>query len=270
MGDELSWGHRFLLCPPQHFAVAYEINPWMSTEVGIDRDRAQAQWEGLKAALEQAGARVEVQPPDPAVPDLVFTANAGIVSGRRFVPSQFRHPERQPETAIDIAWFEQAGYEVAGFRAPFFAAPEGLSAQLVSAGYAYNASAGRLHPFSRAPGGPDAGRGDEPLPTLELSALGLLGTPFSLTWLRLLGRAGLSRIPAVPGVFCCHLHELVDGSEGWQRLPPPLRALHRRRSGQPALALVDEMLARPDLRFVTCGELLETTVSASDESLLAV
>lgn len=112
MGDELSWGRRFLLCPPEHFAVAYEINPWMSTEVGIDRDRAQAQWEGLKAALEQAGAKVEVQPPDPSVPDLVFTANAGIVSGRRFVPSQFRHPERQPETALDIAWFEQAGYEV--------------------------------------------------------------------------------------------------------------------------------------------------------------
>jgi N-dimethylarginine dimethylaminohydrolase len=46
------------------------------------------------------------------VPDLVFTANAGIVSGRHFVPAYFRHPERQPETAHDIEWFEAHGYEV--------------------------------------------------------------------------------------------------------------------------------------------------------------
>ena len=112
MGEELSWGRRFLLCPPTHFSVAYEINPWMSTGVEVDRDRAQHQWEALASALEQAGATVEVQPPHPAVPDLVFTANAGIVSGRTFVPAHFRHPERQPETDLAIAWFEGAGYEV--------------------------------------------------------------------------------------------------------------------------------------------------------------
>ncbi|MEO5678284.1 MAG: amidinotransferase [Acidimicrobiales bacterium] len=112
MGDELGWGRRFLLCPPTHFAVAYEINPWMSTAVEVDRDRAQAQWEGLAAALEEAGATVEILPPHPSVPDLVFTANAGIVSGRRFVPARFRHPERQPETALNTAWFAAAGFDV--------------------------------------------------------------------------------------------------------------------------------------------------------------
>lgn len=112
MGEELAWGRRFLLCPPAHFAVVYEINPWMATEVAVDLDRAQLQWEGLKAALEEAGAEVEVQAPDPQVPDLVFTANAGIVSGNAFVPSNFRHPERQAETPLDIAWFSARGYEV--------------------------------------------------------------------------------------------------------------------------------------------------------------
>jgi len=112
MGEELAWGRRFLLCPPEHFAVAYEINPWMATGVRVDRDRAGAQWDGLRAALLEAGATVELQPPEPSVPDLVFTANAGIVSGRSFVPSRFRHLERQPETALDIAWFEARGYEV--------------------------------------------------------------------------------------------------------------------------------------------------------------
>jgi N-dimethylarginine dimethylaminohydrolase len=84
----------------------------MAGGVEVDRDRARAQWDGLKAALEEAGAAVEVQPADPAVPDLVFTANAGTVSGRAFVPSRFRHPERQPETPLDVAWFEGQGYEV--------------------------------------------------------------------------------------------------------------------------------------------------------------
>ena len=112
MGEELAWGRRYLLCPPDHFAVVYEINPWMATGATVDRVRAREQWDGLKAALEEAGAAVEVQPAEPTVPDLVFTANAGIVSGGAFVPSRFRPPERQPETAFDVAWFEAGGYEV--------------------------------------------------------------------------------------------------------------------------------------------------------------
>lgn len=112
MGEALTWGRRYLMCPPTYFTVAYEINPWMSVGVEIDDDLAQAQWDSLKRALESAGAMVEVLNPDPAVPDLVFTANAGIVSGRTFIPSQFRHPERRAETALNIAWFEAAGYEV--------------------------------------------------------------------------------------------------------------------------------------------------------------
>jgi N-dimethylarginine dimethylaminohydrolase len=59
-----------------------------------------------------AGAEVEVQDPHPDVPDLVFTANAGIVNGRQFVPSRFKHPERQGETPFDIEWFSSHGYEV--------------------------------------------------------------------------------------------------------------------------------------------------------------
>lgn len=108
----LPWGSRFLMCPPEHFGVRYEINPWMRDQVAVDPDLAREQWEGLRAAIEDAGAEVLVMEPHPEVPDLVFTANAGIVSGRRFVPSHFRFPERQPETAIYADWFEAEGYEV--------------------------------------------------------------------------------------------------------------------------------------------------------------
>ena len=66
---ELDWGRRYLMCPPEHFGVLYEINPWMNAEVSVDPDRAREQWEGLKAALEAAGAEVEVVRQTEAVPD---------------------------------------------------------------------------------------------------------------------------------------------------------------------------------------------------------
>jgi N-dimethylarginine dimethylaminohydrolase len=100
------------MCPPAYFGVLYEINPWMHREVAVNRDVALAQWEALRAALGAAGAEVEVMTPRAEVPDLVFTANAGIVNGRQFVPARFRHPERQAETADDISWFARAGFTV--------------------------------------------------------------------------------------------------------------------------------------------------------------
>jgi N-dimethylarginine dimethylaminohydrolase len=101
------------MCPPEHFGVLYEINSWMSKEVAVDVDRAMAQWERLAATLRAAGAEIEVQPPVEGLPDLVFTANAGLVNGRQFVPARFRHPERQGETAHDVAWFSARGWSVA-------------------------------------------------------------------------------------------------------------------------------------------------------------
>jgi N-dimethylarginine dimethylaminohydrolase len=111
----LGWGHRYLLCPPRHFGVLYEINPWMRREVRVDVDAAEAQWQHLHDTLVEAGAEVETIDHPPGVPDLVFTANAGLLDTRtrRFVPSHFRHPERQPETDVFAAWFEAAGWEVA-------------------------------------------------------------------------------------------------------------------------------------------------------------
>ena len=108
----LAWGRTFVMCPPLHFGVLYEINPWMSREVQVAPDVAVEQWDRLVATLQEAGATVEVMAPHPEVPDLVFTANAGLVNGGQFVPSHFRHPERQGETEIDAAWFDARGWTV--------------------------------------------------------------------------------------------------------------------------------------------------------------
>src|SRR5204863_4519474 len=109
---ELGWGRRYLMCPPEHFGVLYEINPWMHAEVTVDRDRALQEWDDLVGNLRAAGADVELMEPHDGVPDLVFTANAGIVNGSQFVPSRFRHAERQLETPYDIEWFASRRWTV--------------------------------------------------------------------------------------------------------------------------------------------------------------
>ena len=101
------------MCPPDHFEVAYSINPWMDVTVPVDRGRARAQWDELAGALRAAGARVETIEPQAGLPDMVFTANAGIVVGGTFVPAAMRNPERHGERAHFQRWFAGRGYRVA-------------------------------------------------------------------------------------------------------------------------------------------------------------
>jgi N-dimethylarginine dimethylaminohydrolase len=159
---ELPWGREYLMCPPHHFGVLYEINPWMHEEVAVEHDLASEQWNGLVANLRLAGAEVQTMEPHPEVPDLVFTANAGIVNGTQFVPSHFRHPERQGETEIDAAWFAARGFRVdrlpaeldhegAGDALPF--TPEGGETVLVS-GYSFRSDAAAITELGRLLGCP--------------------------------------------------------------------------------------------------------------------
>jgi N-dimethylarginine dimethylaminohydrolase len=92
----------FLMTDPEHFQVAYEINPWMKPAAwGADpvvwRRTARKGWEALKAALEHAGADVRVMPGVEGLPDLVFPANAAIVLDGKALVARFRHPERAGE-----------------------------------------------------------------------------------------------------------------------------------------------------------------------------
>jgi len=54
----LPWGRHYLMCPPDHFGVEYEINPWMHTEDAPDPDRARQQFDDL-APLVLALARID-------------------------------------------------------------------------------------------------------------------------------------------------------------------------------------------------------------------
>lgn len=104
---------RFLVCPPDHFGIQYEINPWMRLSNAVDKDISQVQWRALARVLEQdAGAKLERMTPVPGLPDLVFTANAGVVHDGTAVISRFRHPERRREEEHFAQWFKEHGYRV--------------------------------------------------------------------------------------------------------------------------------------------------------------
>ncbi len=120
-GGEPESSARVLMCAPSAYGVLYVINPWMSLENRPDMALAQKQWDSLYRTLsEEIGARVELIPQAPDCPDMVFTANAGVVRGSSVLLSRFRHPQRQPEEPRFRAWFEERGYRVV-------APPEGWS-----------------------------------------------------------------------------------------------------------------------------------------------
>ncbi|MBW4599603.1 MAG: TIGR00300 family protein [Calothrix sp. FI2-JRJ7] len=103
---------KFLMCAPDHYDVDYVINPWMEGNIHkSSRDKAVEQWQGLHHILKEH-AIVDLVAPVKGVPDMVFTANAGLVLGKNVVLSRFLHKERQGEEPFFKAWFEQNGYTV--------------------------------------------------------------------------------------------------------------------------------------------------------------
>lgn len=104
---------RLLVCPPDFFGIEYEINPWMRLSNRVNHEQAIRQWHTLMEVFEnQLGVTLERMTPIPGLPDLVFTANAGVVIGRTAVLSRFRYPERQREEAHIENWFRRQGYDV--------------------------------------------------------------------------------------------------------------------------------------------------------------
>ncbi|MEX0268251.1 TIGR00300 family protein [Leptolyngbyaceae cyanobacterium UHCC 1019] len=103
---------RILMCAPDHYDVDYVINPWMEGNVHkSSRDRAVEQWQGLFQVLKDR-AIVDLVKPEKGVPDMVFTANAGLVLGKEVVLSRFFHKERQGEEPFFKQWFADQGFTV--------------------------------------------------------------------------------------------------------------------------------------------------------------
>ena len=103
---------RILMCPPENFSVDYVINPWMDGNEGqMDQALATEQWEQLRATLSEY-ADVETMAPQEGLPDMVFTANAGVVYGGKAIASHFMPMERRGEEIHFKRWFHENGFEL--------------------------------------------------------------------------------------------------------------------------------------------------------------
>jgi len=100
------------MCPPRFYGVEYVINPWMRGQIGrVNVRRARQQWEALRR-LVAAHTSVEIIEPVASLPDMPFTANAGLVFADSFVPARFLFPQRRPEAQHFTSWFSRRGYRI--------------------------------------------------------------------------------------------------------------------------------------------------------------
>ncbi len=102
---------HFLMCRPEYFTIAYEINPWMNVNNPADSALAHRQWDAVYNAVTDSGAEVSLIEPAAGLPDMVFTANAGLVKDNKVILSSFRHNERQGEELYYDKWFTEHGYQ---------------------------------------------------------------------------------------------------------------------------------------------------------------
>lgn len=102
---------ELLMCPPVHYGIRYVINPWMKLTRPSDPRTASVQWRRLYEILHGLVAKIHLIHGAPDLPDMVFTANAGLVAGDRVFISRFRYRERQDETGFFLRWFKEQGFE---------------------------------------------------------------------------------------------------------------------------------------------------------------
>jgi N-dimethylarginine dimethylaminohydrolase len=101
---------RYLMCPPEHFAVTYAINPWMRPDEPTDVATAMRQWAELRQVYLDLGHDVRTIEPVPGLPDMVFAANGATVVGGTVLGVRFRHPQRAGEAGAYLQWFRDRGY----------------------------------------------------------------------------------------------------------------------------------------------------------------
>ncbi len=103
---------HILMCPPDHYGIEYEINPWMNRERQADHGIAMQEWTALYQILVRLGVKISLVPAVAGLPDLVFTANAALIYRDMAILSRFRHEQRQGEEEHFAAWLKEHGFRV--------------------------------------------------------------------------------------------------------------------------------------------------------------
>jgi N-dimethylarginine dimethylaminohydrolase len=100
----------YLMCPPEHFAVTYAINPWMKPDQPTDTARAMRQWAELRQTYLDGGHDVRTIEPVAGLPDMVFAANGGTIIDGTVLGARFLYPQRAREADAYLDWFRVSGY----------------------------------------------------------------------------------------------------------------------------------------------------------------
>lgn len=107
---------QVLMCPPDYFGVYYDINAHMRRTLEKGRKVipaiARKQWSALRDIYLKSEYEVLYIEPVLGMPDLVFTANAGLISEETVVIGQYAHNERRQETPVIQKWFGDNEYKV--------------------------------------------------------------------------------------------------------------------------------------------------------------
>src|ERR1700734_1264865 len=102
---------HYVMTPPRFFAVDYAINPWMDTTNPVDTAVALAQWQQLQDVYGQLGHHVDQVDPVPALPDMVYAANGGLIIDGTAAVARFKYPQRQQESAVYAEWLRSQGLQ---------------------------------------------------------------------------------------------------------------------------------------------------------------
>ncbi len=105
------YNHDLLMCRPDYFRIAYQINPYMDLSVQPDPRKLRDEYKAIVASHIAAGRTVRFLDPDPNQPDMTYTANQALIRGKKAVLGNLP-PERAGEVNFLRTWLNTAGFEV--------------------------------------------------------------------------------------------------------------------------------------------------------------
>jgi N-dimethylarginine dimethylaminohydrolase len=104
---------EILMCRPDYFRVEYKINTWMKPG-SVDSALALKQWQNLLQKYQEYGLDVKTIKQDKNYPDMVFSADQGLVLPfqKKVLLSNFRHHQRQGETDFYAKYFLDLNFQI--------------------------------------------------------------------------------------------------------------------------------------------------------------
>lgn len=104
---------NILTCPPSHYDIEYEINPWMNITNKVESSNADDIYKQLTDIYREAGIGLYEIEPEQGLPDMIYTANIGYALDYTFIKSNFKYPQRRREADVAADYLKKTfGYKV--------------------------------------------------------------------------------------------------------------------------------------------------------------